>query len=50
MIALSERRKIIKAPEERWDEECMAHRVQEEELQSKLRELKKFQSMQREKE
>ena len=50
MIALSEHRKIIKALEERWAEERMAHRIQEEELQSKLRELKKFQSMQREKE
>ena len=50
MIALSEHRKIIKALEERWDEERMAHRIREEELQSKLKELKKFQSMQREKE
>ena len=50
MIALSEHRKIIKALEERWAEERMAHRIREEELQSKLRELKKFQSMQREKE
>ena len=50
MIALSEHRKIIKALEEKWAEECMGHRVQEEELQNKLRELKKFQSMQQEKE
>ena len=50
MIALSEHRKIIKALEERWAEERMAHRIREEELQSKLKELKKFQSMQREKE
>ena len=50
MIALSEHRKIIKALEERWAEERMVHRVQEEEMQNKLRELKKFQSMQREKE
>ena len=50
MIALSEHRKIIKALEEKWAEECMGHRVQEEELQNKLRELEKFQSMQQEKE
>ena len=50
MIALSEHRKIIKALEEKWAEECMGHKVQEEELQNKLRELKKFQSMQQEKE
>ena len=50
MIALSEHRKIIKALEEKWAEERMGHRVQEEELQNKLRELKKFQSMQQEKE
>ena len=50
MIALSEHRRIIKELEERWAEERMAHRIREEELQSKLKELKKFQSMQREKE
>ena len=50
MISLREHRKIIRVLVEKWAEERMAHRVREEELQSKLRELKKFQSMQKEKE
>ena len=50
MIALSEHRRIIRALEERGAEERMVHTVQVEELQKKMRELKKFQSMQNEKE
>ena len=50
MISLGEHRKIIRGLEENWAEERMAHIIQEEELQSNLRELKKFQSMQKEKE
>ena len=50
MISLSEHRKIIRGLEENWAEERMAHRIWEEEIQSNLRELKKFQSMQKEKE
>ena len=50
MIALSEHRRIIRALEEQGAEERMAHRVQVEELQNKMRELKKFQDMQKEKE
>ena len=50
MISLSEHRKIIRGLEENWAEELLAHRIREEEIQSNLRELKKFQSMQKEKE
>ena len=50
MIALSEHRRIIRALEEQGSEERMAPRIQVEELQNKMRELKKFQGMQKEKE
>ena len=49
MIALSEHRKIIRALEEQGAEERMAHRVQVEELQKEMKKLKKFSSMQKEK-
>ena len=50
MISLSEHRKIIRGLEENWAGERMTQRIREEELQSNLRELKKFQFMQKEKE
>ena len=50
IIFLTEHKNIIKILEEKWEEERMTQRLREEELQSKLRELKKFQSMQKEKE
>ena len=50
MISLSEHRKIIRGLEENWARERMTQRIREEELQSNLRELKKFQFMQKEKE
>ena len=50
IISLSEHRKIIRGLEENWVEERMTQRIWEEELQSNLRELKKFQFMQKEKE
>ena len=49
MIALSEHRRIIRALEEQGAEERMAHIVQVEELQNEMRKLKKFSSMQKEK-
>ena len=50
MISLNEHRNIIRGLEENWAEERMTQRIQEEEIQSNLRELKKFQFMQKEKE
>ena len=50
MIALSEHKRIIRALEEQGGEEHMAHRVQIEELQNQIKELKKFQSMKKNKE
>ena len=49
MIALSEHRRIIRALEEQGAEERMSHRVHVEELQNEMRKLKKFSSMQKEK-
>ena len=46
MISLNEHRNIIRGLEENWAEERMTQRIQEEELQSNLRGLKKFKSMQ----
>ena len=50
MIALSEHKRIIRALEEQGAKEHMAHRVQIEELQNKIKELKNFQSMKKDKE
>ena len=49
MIALSEHKRIIRALEEQGAEERMAHRVQVEEMQNQIKELKKFQSMKKDK-
>ena len=41
IIYLTEHKNIIRRLEEEWEEERMTQRLQEEELQSNLRELKK---------
>ena len=48
-IALDEHKIIIRALEEQGDEERMGHRVQVEELQKEMKKLKKFSSMQKDK-
>ena len=50
IISLTEHKNIIRRLEEKWEEERMTRRLRDEELQSNLRELKRFQSMQKEKE
>ena len=50
MVSLTEHKNTIRILEVKWVEERMTQRLREEELQSNLRELKKFQSMQKEKE
>ena len=49
MVSLAEHRKTIRELKEKWAEELMTHKCCEEELQKELRELKKFKSMQEEK-
>ena len=49
MVSLTKHKKTIKRLEEKWEEERMTQRLWEEELQKELMELKKFQSMQKEK-
>ena len=42
IVSLTEHKKTIRRLEEKWAEERMTQRLREEELQSNLRELKKF--------
>ena len=49
MVSLAEHRKTIKELKEKWVEELMTHKIHGEELQKELRELKKFKSIQVEK-
>ena len=49
MVSLTEHKRTIRGLKEKWAEERMTQRLQEEELQKEIRELKKFQSMQKEK-
>ena len=48
-IALDEHKRIIRALEEQGAEERMGHKVQVEELQQEIKKLKKFSSMQKDK-
>ena len=45
MVSLTEHRKTIRGLKEKWAEELMTQKLQEEELQKELREMKKFKSM-----
>ena len=49
MVSLTEHRNSIRELKEKWVEERMTQILREEELQKELRELKNFQSMQKEK-
>ena len=42
IVSLTEHKKTIRRLEEKWVEERMTQRLREEELQTNLRELKKF--------
>ena len=48
-VSLAEHRKTIKELKERWVEELMFQKLHWEEIQKELKELKKFKSMQVEK-
>ena len=50
MVSFTEHKKTIRRLDEKWVEERITKRLREEELQNELREMKKFQSMQKEKE
>ena len=45
MVSLTEHKNTIRRLEEKWADEQMTQRLQEEELQNEITELKKFQSM-----
>ena len=49
MVSFAEHRKTIREMKEKWAKELMTQKIREEELQKELRELKRFQSMQAEK-
>ena len=49
MVSLTKHKNTIRGLKEKWAEECMTQKLQEEELEKELRELKKFKSMQEEK-
>ena len=49
MVSLVEYRKTIKESREKWEEEIIFQRFHWEEVQKELKELKKFKSMQKEK-
>ena len=50
MVPLSKHRNTIKELREKWEEELMFQNPRWEEVQKELKELKKFKSMQKEKE
>ena len=45
IISLIKHKKVIRGLEEKWEEERMTWKLGEEELQSNLRELERFQPM-----
>ena len=49
MIPLAHHEKTIRELREKWAEELMFHKLRWEEIQKKLKEMKKFKSMQVEK-
>ena len=49
MVSLTKHKNTIRGLKEKWAEEHMTQILREEELQKELREMKKFKSMQEEK-
>ena len=49
MVSLAEHKNTIRESKEKWEEELMTQKLHGEELQKELKELKKFKSMQVEK-
>ena len=50
MISLTEQKKVIQELREQWDEEIFFQKIRWEEMREKLKELKKYESMEKNKE